>query len=85
MYSDGMSNELNWTTGRYLTKAATDAFTYYIGEEDGSIYVSYADNTVPPRKERGRPVIDLTHIKWGGISDIEEAKAIAQQHANQNA
>lgn len=75
---------LNWTQSTAGFKAVTEAFTYYIDQFHGDIHVSYADNTAPARKERGRTIIDLTHIKWG-CTDVDEAKALAQTHANQNA
>lgn len=74
---------LNWTETKFGFTAATDAFTYYIGEFHGDIHVDYRDNTVPARKVRGREQFDLTHLKWGCTS-FDAAKAIAQDHATQN-
>lgn len=76
--------ELTWTPYINGAKAVHGERTYYIGKFHDDIHVSYSDATSPTRKERGHKVIDLTHVQWGGIADLAEAKSIAQQHADNN-
>jgi hypothetical protein len=72
---------LNWTPIRNGLRAEAGTRTYYIGTCDGIINVSYMDTDAEPVIRRGRKEFSLTHVQFGGIADIDAAKAIAEAHA----
>jgi hypothetical protein len=69
-----LAASLQWRQIRNGFSATNGTRTYYVGRLADDIHVSFRDGDS----------MDLTHIKWGGLGSMADAKMIAQIDADAN-